>query len=302
MKAQGNTGPFQNGDITTFVTFGDSTTDTIRVFNGGVQWPDYVAAYTGVKLIPFARSGSTCSNTLTPRPFNSLVDWQIPTYKAELANGSITIDQSKTLYTIWMGTNDIGPNSIISASNDASVTDVVNCLVGSVQALYDAGARNFLFHNLFPLEKAPIYDLDPFPSYYWHLERNTTEWHYMIRQLVDSVNELTKVFLENLAPRLSGAHVGIYDTHSMWLDIISNPGAYLNGTAPPNVTGTIKTCVYEIGPSTDNNCTYVPKGPEWDSYLWYDELHASEQADRHIARNVANIIQGKGSDWVNWLS
>lgn len=36
-------------------------------------------------------------------------------------------------------------------------------------------------------------------------------------------------------------------------------------------------------------------------YRW-DELHASEQADRHIAREVSNVIQGIGSQWVNWLS
>jgi phospholipase/lecithinase/hemolysin len=143
-------GPFKKGEITTFVTFGDSTTDTVRVFNGGVQWPDYVMGYTGVTLYNFAWSGSTCSNALTPRPFNPLVEWQIPTYRAEKANGTITVDPSKTLYSIWMGTNDIGPNSIISASNNASVMDVANCLVGSVKTLYDTGARNFLFHNVSP--------------------------------------------------------------------------------------------------------------------------------------------------------
>lgn len=151
VTSQGSSGPFKDGDITTFVTFGDSTTDTVKVFNGGVQWPDYVAGYTGVKLYHYAQSGSTCSNALTPRPFNPLVEWQIPEYKIEKANGTIEIDQAKTLYTIWMGTNDIGPNSIISGSNDASVMDVANCLVGSVQALYDAGARNFLFHNVSPI-------------------------------------------------------------------------------------------------------------------------------------------------------
>lgn len=146
--AEHHSGPFKDGDIKTFVTFGDSTTDTVKVFNGGVQWPDYVAGYTGVKLYHYAQSGSTCSNTLTPRPFKALVDWQIPEYVAEKANGTITLDQNSTLYTIWMGTNDIGPNSIISGSNNASVLDVANCLVGSVQSLYQNGARNFLFHNV----------------------------------------------------------------------------------------------------------------------------------------------------------
>jgi hypothetical protein len=32
----------------------------------------------------------------------------------------------------------------------------------------------------------------------------------MIRQLVDSVNGLTKLMLQDLAPKLQGAHIGEY--------------------------------------------------------------------------------------------
>lgn len=143
-----NDGPFGAKQIKTLVTFGDSTTDTVRVFNGGVQWPDYVSGYTGVKLYPYAKSGSTCSNAITPRPFLPLVEWQVPTFLEEKANGTVTVDAESTLYTLWMGTNDIGVNSILTQGNEATVLDVANCLVGWVKTMYDNGARNLIVQNV----------------------------------------------------------------------------------------------------------------------------------------------------------
>lgn len=102
----------------------------------------------------------------------------------------------------------------------------------------------------------------------------------------------------------------------------AHPANYFNGTAPFNVTGAINTCVFQTGDSNESVCTLV-NGTDRDSYLWcvvyplkhtfevdlrvsvdfrFDELHPSEQADRHVAREIANIIQTKGSRWVTWLS
>ena len=37
-------------------------------------------------------------------------------------------------------------------------------------------------------------------------------------------------------------------------------------------------------------------------FLRYNELHPSEQSDRVVAREIAKVLEGKESDWVNWLS
>ena len=34
----------------------------------------------------------------------------------------------------------------------------------------------------------------------------------------------------------------------------------------------------------------------------YDELHPSEQADRIVAREVAQVIKGQKNQWTTWLS
>jgi ABC-type multidrug transport system permease subunit len=56
----------------------------------------------------------------------------------------------ETLYTIWIGTNDIGAGELLTgqATPGISIVNVSRCAVDVVQTLYKAGARNFLFQNV----------------------------------------------------------------------------------------------------------------------------------------------------------
>lgn len=56
-----------------------------------------------------------------------------------------------------------------------------------------------------------------------------------------------------------------------------------------NVTGYAAEC-----PNT--TCT---SKSSWDSYMWYDELHPSEQTDRIIAREFLEVLKG-GSRWARY--
>ncbi|KAF9267361.1 hypothetical protein L218DRAFT_920134 [Marasmius fiardii PR-910] len=53
-----------------------------------------------------------------------------------------------------------------------------------------------------PLEQIPLYSPNAYPDRYWHLERNTTQWSIMMKELVFSRNALTKLMLEALTPEL----------------------------------------------------------------------------------------------------
>lgn len=61
---------------------------------------------------------------------------------------------------------------------------------------------------MIPLELTPLYAVDSYPNRYWTLQRNTTEWHILIRELTVSGNALAKLMLDALAPTLPGAHIG----------------------------------------------------------------------------------------------
>ena len=71
------------------------------------------------------------------------------------------------------------------------------------------------------------------------------------------------------------------------MDIYTNPTAYLNGSAPANVTSFENQCDV-----TGANCV-VASSP--DSFFWYDELHPSEQTDRILAEEFVAALNGNGT-------
>lgn len=81
----------------------------------------------------------------------------------------------------------------------------------------------------------------------------------------------------------------------------THPARYLNGTTTLNVTGAAVSCVYAINEPDSNpgTCT-IANGTDRDSFLWYDELHPSEQADRVLARAVTDVLQGKSEQWTTF--
>jgi phospholipase/lecithinase/hemolysin len=76
---------------------------------------------------------------------------------------------------------------------------------------------------------------------------------------------------------------------------------YLNGTAPLNVTGAVSSCVYGVNESLGDlgTCTFA-HGSARDSFLWADELHPSEQADRRLAQQLHDIYTGKSSKYITF--
>ncbi|EIM83790.1 GDSL lipase/acylhydrolase [Stereum hirsutum FP-91666 SS1] len=290
--------------IQNLVTFGDSYTDIVNVFDGGAPWPIYLADYANLTLFAFAQAGAVCDQNLTPRSaFPAVVQNQIPEYLDALAAGNITGDANSTLFTQWIGTNDVGQLLTGAQTGEATVVDTVACAVEWVKTMYDGGARNFLFQNMVPLERTILYSNDSYPNRYWTQERNTTEWSLFMRELTGSGNEIAKFMLKTLAPTLPNAHIGLFDSHGLFNDILNNPSSYLNGTAPLNTTGAVRSCIFQEFESTSatGNCT-IANGTDADSFAWFDELHPSEQSDRIVARQIANLIQGVGNNWTTWFS
>ncbi|EJF59315.1 hypothetical protein DICSQDRAFT_181996 [Dichomitus squalens LYAD-421 SS1] len=293
------------GQIKNLVTFGDSYTDIDAHADGGIMWPVFAAQDGDFSLFPFAKSGATCSNNLTFRPFPSVFESQLPTYFSEKANGSLAaLKMEDTIYTLWIGTNDVGANALLTGSDPGvTIVDTVTCAVNWVKTLYDSGARNFIFQNMIPLETAPLYSADSYPNRYWTAQRNTTEWSVFMKELTTSGNAIARLQLQALAPTLHGAHVGLFDSHSLFADIFARPQLYLNGTAPLNVTGAVHACVFRLSESTSDPgvCTDAT-GTDQDSFLWYDELHPSVQAERVVAKAISDVIHRRSEKWITWLS
>ncbi|KAF5334163.1 hypothetical protein D9758_014836 [Tetrapyrgos nigripes] len=318
--------PLKPNQIKSFVTFGDSYTTsstkaTAPTLKPGRLHPHY--------SLPFAKSGATCSNNLTFRPFPPVFESQLPSYfEFHATDAGEKVGGRDTVYTLWIGTNDLGVSALLTGDDPGvTVVDVAECMVNWVKVLYEqGGARNFVFQNLeqcflmpgsdlqrytqmIPLQHTILYAADSYPNRFWFTDRNTTAWSVQMTEQVEAGNELTKLMLQNLAPTLDDAHVGsdvsslaYFDSHSLFQDMFDHPENFLNGTAPAfNVTGCINSCVFELNVPDSGVCTVV-NGTDRDSYLWFDELHPSEQADRIVAREIAKVFEGKESQWATWLS
>lgn len=121
-----------------------------------------------------------------------------------------------------------------------------------------------------PLETIPLYAAESYPNRYWTASRNSTEWSLFMKEMILSGNLLTKLLLTDLLPSLPGAHLALFDSHSLFTDIYSQPQLYLNGTVSYNTTGSVDSCVYPENADTTKTtpeCTVVT-GSARDSYLW----------------------------------
>jgi hypothetical protein len=170
-----------------------------------------------------------------------------------------------------------------------------------VDALYKNGGRYFVLLNLAPLQLLPQYAVPEKggragTKYYPADGRNLTATSWKMYEYVTTVNQVYEYrtpFESAIANRWDGAHVANFDVNGLITDMYNHPAQYLNGTAPLNVTSNINMCD-EAG----NHCHVAASR---DSFLWYDELHPSEQTDRVVAREFVGVLGGK-SRWASYWS
>ncbi len=139
------------GSIKNLVPFGDSYTDIVNVGDGGTAWPVYAAGYGNFNLHSFAQSGACCDQRLTPRTqsFPYVVQDELPSYFNATKNGLRLLPQ-ETIYTMWIGTNDVGAGTMLTGQQTTGTTivNVTACAIDWAKTLYASGARNFLFQNV----------------------------------------------------------------------------------------------------------------------------------------------------------
>ncbi|KIW31690.1 uncharacterized protein PV07_03295 [Cladophialophora immunda] len=303
--------------------------ETFSAPGGGRTWPRYVVQYTGatvqgkwtpqMTLYDYAVSGAVCSNNITPRwfpaidaPFPSVLEYEVPAFVADIPATRVNstpavqlftpkLTAQDAVYALWIGTNDLGVYAFLTDSQIPGkvLSDYTSCVYNVFDKLYASGARHFVLMNTAPLNLAPLYANDSLhgvgANQYWaNKTANHTEIAYAMQQFTTTVNNVFKYqtpYELLVANRYPGAHFALFDTHALITDIYNAPANYLNGT------GVVKggECVWGY----ENHCTVDQKtcvkrqnGTNPDGYLWFDELHPSEQTDRIIARNFVQVLNG----------
>lgn len=94
-----------------------------------------------------------------------------------------------------------------------------------------------------------------------------------------------------IAKRYPGASFAVFDVHSLLTDMYNNPTQYF--ASPANVTGQYSLCALDGGNCTSSELSLA-------HYMWYDELHPSEQSDRTIAKEFAKVVAGTSEYAAYW--
>lgn len=143
---------------------------------GGVTWDRWVADYTGAKLYDYAVAGAVCDNNIVYRylasvfgPFPDVV-YEVNAFIADVkyinestkTNTLYTDRRSdNTVYSIWIGTNDLGEGAFLtdSSNNGTTIVDYVDCVYDRLDSVYKTGGRYFVIMNNAPLQLSPLYGM-----------------------------------------------------------------------------------------------------------------------------------------------
>ncbi|CAK7197411.1 hypothetical protein SEUCBS139899_000057 [Sporothrix eucalyptigena] len=286
---------------------GTLQTQTTVTASGGLTWGQLVQqSVPGLAFFDYAVSGAVCSNEITARwfslinrPFPSVLEDEIPSFQADIA-GNHSLYQNRTVdntvYTLWIGTNDLGSGAILNDAQTAgtNITTYVDCIWSVLDAIYAAGGRRIVLFNLAPLQLTPMYrpqsDGGAGDNQYWGNKTayNETEYASKILEYTTITNTVFEYGLPYWAlvrRRWLGASVSLFNTHQLLTDIYNNPSAYL--TAPANATGYYHHCQA----TNSLNCTTVTN-TTIDNFMFYDELHPSPKTDSVIAETFLDVVAG----------
>ncbi|KAL4938818.1 hypothetical protein BDV06DRAFT_225645 [Aspergillus oleicola] len=318
--------PTTNGkQLSSVVIFGDSYTDQevhqyrpddngevaqpgTELSTGGRVWPQYIKQYSGANIYDYAVSGAICDSAFAPPTRNGVKQNQIPSFLADnvyvnsTGHPALYNPPLKTVYAIWIGTNDLGNRAFFTDSQPRglSLTAYTDCVFEQLDRLYAIGARRFVLLNIAPLHLSPQYappendgvTSSPFWEDKAEYGSNLTSISEKMRQYSTLVNEIYEFQIPyqiKVASRYAKSQFALFDVHALLTDIWDNPASYLNGSLPLNVTGFVTSCADSTCPSKDSR----------DSFMWYDELHPSEQTDRVIAKEFLEVVAG-GSKWATY--
>ncbi|KII86056.1 carbohydrate esterase family 16 protein [Plicaturopsis crispa FD-325 SS-3] len=121
---------------------------------------------------------------------------------------------SNAIFSIWIGINDIG-NSYTESGDRAAFSDtLLDAEFSLVQKLYDAGARNFLWINVPPVDRSPL------------TIANGASDAALEKTVIDGFNAKLAPKIKAFAANYTDAKTWLYDSHAEFTKILDSPTTY----------------------------------------------------------------------------
>ncbi|KAG5636994.1 hypothetical protein H0H81_006170 [Sphagnurus paluster] len=171
---------------------------------GGENWVDFVTTKNNRSLVftyNYAYGGATIDAKLVT-PYSpsvlSLTD-QVNQFlgKAGTKPAATPWTSANALFSIWIGINDIGNSYYLSGDRNA-----------------DAGARNFLFVNVPPIDRSPLMLAQPASSQ--SAEKN----------VINGFNSKLAAKVNAFKSSHGGVSTWIWDSNAAFTNILNSPGSY----------------------------------------------------------------------------
>ncbi|KAE9390775.1 hypothetical protein BT96DRAFT_967712 [Gymnopus androsaceus JB14] len=203
---------------------------------GGPNWLDFDTTVNNNSLIltyNYAFGGATIDSNLV-EPFEptvlSVTD-QVNQFLDGVASkpASTPWTSENSLFSIWIGINDLGNSYFLSNNESAFDTVLLNAEFALVQKLSDVGARNFLFLNVPPTDRSPL------------LLAESAEDQALLKANILDFNTQLVEFAQAFKRNNTGVSTWIWDSNTAFNTILDDPTAFgfidatSFGTGPANV-------------------------------------------------------------------
>jgi phospholipase/lecithinase/hemolysin len=247
----------------------------------GPNWVDQLTVkYNASKLLTYnlAYGGATIDSALVAPylPTVSSVAEQIenewfPAYALKPSDAPWSSDD--TLFAVFDGINDVGN----SWSKGLPATTTLNAAIfavyhGLVMELYYAGARNFLFINVPPVDRSPLAQLNT-AAQQAEEKADILAWNDALLDLAASVKS-----------EKSDVNIFTVDANKYFTEVLDKPSSFPQTAQYKNTTA---YCVaYENGTPTETY--YDPScGVPVNEYFWLNSLHPTYPMQDVLAQEVA---------------
>jgi hypothetical protein len=136
----------------------------------------------------------------------------------------LDIPPSATIYSIWIGTNDLGIDAFLTDSqvSGKTIPDYIDCVFSALDQVYENGGRFFIIQNVSPLQLTPLYSTPErggvYGSQYPSKATNVTETSYRMWEAVATVNSIYKYktpFEVLVQKRYPDANFAVMDMYSI---------------------------------------------------------------------------------------
>ncbi|KAF2205161.1 hypothetical protein GQ43DRAFT_362971, partial [Delitschia confertaspora ATCC 74209] len=229
--------------------------------SGGANWIGYlIKSYNATPTYSynFAYGGATTNASLV-QPYTSTVKSfidQVGQFKSSIASkpSYAPWTAENSLFAVWMGVNDVGNTYYLSGVNEL-LGRIMASYFSQVDIMYQAGARNFVFLGVPPINRSPL------------MLGQSASAQQTEATVISQYNNLLASHAASYFSGKSGATYVVVDTLAPFNTAIDNPTKYGAKDAKCyNSDG--KTC------------------------LWFNDYHPGMAIQELVAKNVVASWKG----------